>query len=901
MCTAAFTPHGVITGCVNHGGDAIVAAAGVHLSAISVGVQPATFEYVAARITTGTSSCVAVVVYRPGSTPVTTAFYTELADLLDRLSTTADALVLAGDVNIRLERASDPATTEFCDLIAGYGLTQHVTGPTHDAGGTLDVVCTRTDLPTPTVDIIDPGLSDHRLLLWTTSLQRPPPIYSKSTRRAWRLFSLNDFRADLQSSALCDAQCWRGLDGDSLVQLYDDTITQLLDRQVPAETKTCRRRPSNAWFDDECRRAKRQLRSTERATRRAGPISDLNSPAVQAWRLQRRQYFNLLRQKRTDFWTARVTADQQHPHRLWQSLDQLMGRGRAPPSVMNASVHHKFFDDKIAGVRAATAGAAEPTFTAAPVGCELRLFTPVTTLDVTKAIQALPDKQCLTDPLPTWLLKTNVDLLAAFLCQLFNWSLEHGVVPSSMKAAYITPIVKKANMDPTDPKSFRPISNLSVVSKLLERLVCQQLVTYLKTNSLLPDLQSAFRTHHSTETAVLKVMSDILLALDSGNLALLTLLDLSAAFDSVDHATLILRLQKSYGLCDVSLKWITSYLSGRTQYVRTSVTTSKPSTVLFGVPQGSVLGPILFVLYTADVLQLVKDHGLLPHAYADDTQILGVCCPSDTDELQHRVSDCLDAVSSWMAANRLQLNQEKTEALWCSSARRQHQIPTTPVRVGCTSVQPVTAARNLGIYLDGDVSMRTHVTTTVRACFAMLRQIRSVRHSLPRPAMLTMLRSLVINKLDSCSSVMAGAPDVLLHRLQSVLNAAVRLVFSARKFDHTTPLLCELHWLKVPERVKFRLCVLTYRCLTGTAPHYLAETIRPVSSRGTCQHLRSAETSTLLVPSTRRSTLGDRSFSVAAARAWNALPQHVRNASSLPVFRRELKTVLFRSPFPDAI
>ena len=134
---------------------------------------------------------------------------------------------------------------------------------------------------------------------------------------------------------------------------------------------------------------------------------------------------------------------------------------------------------------AATAGAAEPTFTAAPVGCELRLFTPVTITDVTKAIQALPDKQCLTDPLPTRLLKTNVDLLAPFLSQLFNWSLEHGVVPSSMNAAYITPIVKKTNMDPTDPKSFRPISNLSVVSKLLERLVCQQLVTYLKINNYL--------------------------------------------------------------------------------------------------------------------------------------------------------------------------------------------------------------------------------------------------------------------------------------------------------------------------------------------------------------------------------------------------------------------------------
>ena len=155
---------------INHGGVAIVATAGICLSAISVGVKPATFEYVAARVTAGTSSCAVVVVYRPGSSPVTAAFFTELADLLDRLSTSADALVLAGDVNIRLERAADPATTEFCDLITGYGLTQHVTGATHDAGGTLDVVCTRSDLPTPTVDIVDVGLSDHRLLLWTTTL-----------------------------------------------------------------------------------------------------------------------------------------------------------------------------------------------------------------------------------------------------------------------------------------------------------------------------------------------------------------------------------------------------------------------------------------------------------------------------------------------------------------------------------------------------------------------------------------------------------------------------------------------------------------------------------------------------------------------------------------------------------
>ena len=124
----------------------------------------------------------------------------------------------------------------------------------------------------------------------------------------------------------------------------------------------------------------------------------------------------------------------------------------------------------------------------------------------------------------------------------------------------------------------------------------------------------------------------------TGNLALLTLLDLSAAFDSVDHTTLLRRLQKSYALCGSVLSWFTSCLTARTQYVRTSVTSSSPSVVLYDVPQSSVLGPILFVLYTADVLQLVRDHGLVTHAYADDTQILGICPPSETDALQSQVS-----------------------------------------------------------------------------------------------------------------------------------------------------------------------------------------------------------------------------------------------------------------------
>jgi len=164
--------------------------------------------------------------------------------------------------------------------------------------------------------------------------------------------------------------------------------------------------------------------------------------------------------------------------------------------------------------------------------------------------------------------------------------------------------------------------------------------------------------------------------------------------------------------------------------------------------------------------------------------------------------------------------------------------------------------------------------------------------------LLTLIRALVISKLDYCCSVLAGAPETLLHRLQSVLNAAARLVFLAWKTEHTSPLLRELHWLKVPERIKFRLYVLTYRCLHGTAPSYLAETIRPVSSLAMRRHLRSADTSTLLVPTTRRSTLGDHAFPASAAGAWNSLRCHVRDMPSLLAFHRELQTVLFRLSYP---
>ena len=169
-----------------------------------------------------------------------------------------------------------------------------------------------------------------------------------------------------------------------------------------------------------------------------------------------------------------------------------------------------------------------------------------------------------------------------------------------------------------------------------------------------------------------------------------------------------------------------------------------------------------------------------------------------------------------------------------------------------------------------------------------------MRRSLTREALLTLLHALVVTKVDYCSSTLAGVSSALLQCLQSVLNAAARLVFSARTSEHITPLLRELHWLKVPERIQFRLCVLKHRCLHGTAPPYLDETLQ-LTADVQGRHLRSASTSTLVIPPTCRATIGDRA---AASRAWNSLPTSVREIQSLPAFRRKLKTALFAISFP---
>ena len=440
-----------------------------------------------------------------------------------------------------------------------------------------------------------------------------------------------------------------------------------------------------------------------------------------------------------------------------------------------------------------------------------------------------------------------------------------------------------------------------MLSKLLERLVARQLREYLTSADLLPPLQSGFRPSHSTETAILQVLSGVLQAVDRGNSAALVLLDLSAAFDTVDHEILLQRLRVTFGIHDTVHQWFQSYLLGRTQYVRRGLTKSSIARLTCGVPQGSVLAPLLFILYTAaDLISLIEDNGFSPHLYADDTQVYGSCRPVEVDAFSTKLTECIGIVSNWMRSNRLQLNSDKTEVLWCATGRRQHQLSTTALSIDGVQVSPVTSVRNLGIFIDADLVMRTHVQRTVSGCFAALRQLRQIRNSVPTATFQSLVVALVLSRLDYGNSVLIGLPIHLLRRLQSVQNTAARLIYRLRRFDHVTDALVSLHWLRVQERVVYKIAVLTFKVLHGIAPAYLGPIVRVTDLPGR-QSLRSASTNRLVVPPFKLSTFGTRAFPVAGPRVWNSLPADVTSAPSLSTFRQRLKTYLFRQSFPHII
>lgn len=877
------------------GGVVLLYKDGITAKRLSFSISPSTFELVGVSMTFASSSLVVLVIYRPGGEVVDSQFYDELTVILEQLAAYSCPVVVTGDLNLHLDVADGKDTRRFQQLLDTFGLSQSVLGPTHRDGHTLDVVITRDDLPQPTIDVRPSDeYSDHSLVLFQLPLPRPPLQFVDVNTRAWKGFDADGFRDDLLNSRLCAPLAeFEHASVDSLQDLYDSTLSTLLNKHAPRRVVRRRHQSTTPWFDSDCAAAKRKARMYERRYRRTHAAADRH-----AWIAEVRRKQRLYSQKQNMYWEAKIADSRGKPLKLWSNLSSVLRRDKTKSpaaGVLDATSFATAFASKIDGVRSSTTATSGPSFVDLDAGFSLNTFEAVDAESVRRLISHAANKNCELDPVPTWIVKRFSSELSPFIAVLFNASFRDGIFPSSQKCAAVTPVLKKATLDPSDTSNYRPISNLTFISKLLERCAHQQMNDYLQLHHLLPDQQSAYRRCHSTETAMLKVLSDAYLAADDGQTTLLGLLDLSAAFDTVDHQILIQRLRRTFGIAERALDWITSYLTGRTQYVRFNGSTSDVTVVSCGVPQGSVLGPELFVLYTTDVIQLIKDTGLDVHAYADDLQVYGHVPPTQAADLTVAMAACIESVSMWMANNRLCLNPSKTELIWLGSPRRLQSFTADSVVLSRITVRPADRVRDLGVVVDSDLSLTAHVSYVTSTCFCHLRQLRLIRRSLSTDAAHTLVRALIHSRLDYCNGLLAGLSTSQMMRLQSVLRAAARLVLQLpARASVAAAMRDTLHWLSFPHRVTYKLCLLTYKCLHGLAPDYLSSFCVPLSTVTGRSHLRSADGFQLLVPRTRTVTLGPRAFCSSGPVSWNTLPVGIRDPGlTLSAFRQQLKTFLF--------